>query len=273
MLARVFPTKTNATPDDQYAFIGEPPADIPCDITEIHISCTFTWDKLQTEQLAEKWSHIAPVKIGGPAYNDRGETFTPGKYLKKGRIITSRGCPNKCWFCVVPKREGPLRELPITEGSNLMDDNILACSDQHIKKVFAMLNTQAGVQLSGGLEARRLKDWHVELFGKAKVQNCFFAYDSPDDYEPLVTAAETLKRHKWYTWRKCGCYCLIGYPGDTLEKAEQRLKEIYRLGFHAFAMFYRDPENKNQKTKEWRHLQRIYCNPFFLSSHHKTNCI
>ncbi len=63
--------------------------------------------------------------------------------MKKGYVITSRGCPNRCWFCAVPKREGGrLRELPVTDGWIITDDNFLACSAKHIDQVFAMLKRQ-----------------------------------------------------------------------------------------------------------------------------------
>ena len=124
--------KTNATPEDDYVAIGSPGLFVPDDISEIHISVTFTtftWDLQESERLAEAWSRYGNVKIGGPATGMRGETFTPGMYLKHGYTITSRDCHNNCWFCSVPKREGTLRELPITDGWNLLNDNILACSE------------------------------------------------------------------------------------------------------------------------------------------------
>jgi hypothetical protein len=40
------------------------------------------------------------------------------------------------------KREGPVRELPVCEGANILDDNLLACSEAHIRKVFQMLEGQ-----------------------------------------------------------------------------------------------------------------------------------
>ena len=43
-IIRVFPTKTSYTPIDDYVFIGMPPFIIP-EHDEIHISCTFTWDR------------------------------------------------------------------------------------------------------------------------------------------------------------------------------------------------------------------------------------
>ena len=154
MIARVFPRKTKATPVDDYAFVGEPGLFIPDDISEIHVSVTFTWDIPLAERLARIWERYAPVKVGGPAYGDKGETFIPGMYLKKGYVITSRGCNNNCWFCLVPKREGKLRQLPITEGNNLLDNNILGCTEEHIRSVFKMLKAQTKVKLTGGLEAK-----------------------------------------------------------------------------------------------------------------------
>lgn len=141
-ILRVFPRKTNATPEDEYVAIGSPGLFVPDDISEIHISVTFTWDLQEAEILAEQWARYGDVKIGGPATGMRGENFTPGLYLKHGYTITSRGCPNHCWFCSVPKREGALRELPITDGWILLDDNIFACSEKHIRAVFDMLKRQ-----------------------------------------------------------------------------------------------------------------------------------
>lgn len=272
MIARVFPRKTTATPLDEYAFIGEPGLFIPDDITEVHVSVTFTWDIPLAERLARIWERYAPVKVGGPAYGDKGETFIPGMYLKKGYVITSRGCNNNCWFCLVPKREGKLRELPIVKGNNLLDNNILGCSEGHIKAVFEMLSHQKHVTLTGGLEAKLLKPWHVELLEKAKVERAYFAYDTPDDLPPLIEASKMLKESPWYRWRKCGCYVLIGYPNDTIDKAKERLETALKLGYSPFAMFYRDPEGKQNKTKEWARFQRQWTRPQIINANRKRLC-
>ena len=137
-IIRVFPRRTNATPIDPLAYIGPP--DLFAEADEVHISVAFTWDLPEAEKLAKQWAAVAPVRIGGPATGEPGGGFEPGRYLKPGYIITSRGCPNRCWFCSVWKREGDVRELPIRDGWNVLDDNLLACSDTHIKRVFAMLH-------------------------------------------------------------------------------------------------------------------------------------
>ena len=75
------------------------------EVDEVHISVTFTWDREKAEKLEKQWRQVGvPVKVGGPAYNDRmSPNFVPGRYLKQGLTFTSRGCPNKCWFCSVAK--------------------------------------------------------------------------------------------------------------------------------------------------------------------------
>jgi radical SAM superfamily enzyme YgiQ (UPF0313 family) len=96
-LIRVFPSHTRATPVDDLTRFGPPGFFDEAD--EVHISVTFTYDKPKAEQLAEQWRHVAPVKIGGVAYDDKSLEFVPGKYLRPGYTITSRGCPRRCWFC------------------------------------------------------------------------------------------------------------------------------------------------------------------------------
>lgn len=202
-IARVFPRKTNASPTDDLCFFGDPPTGIKVD--GVHISHVFTYDKDKVNEMAKTWGKVAPVKIGGPAHGDSGGEFTSGMYLKKGYTITSRGCPNTCWFCDVWKREGKIRELEIKEGNNILDSNLLACSDQHIIKVFQMLSDQKNVEFSGGLEAKRLEWWHISLLRKINPRQIFFAYDTPDDFGPLIEAGIKLRYAnftRFHSWRR-----------------------------------------------------------------------
>jgi hypothetical protein len=212
-------------------------------IDKVHISVAFSWDIPQIECLEKQWRHIAPVEIGGPALGLPGDDFVPGMYLRDGYVITSRGCPNRCWFCSVWRREGEtLRELPITDGYIIQDDNLLSCSDSHIRGVFAMLARQKRRPIfSGGLEAGKLKKWHVEELKNLHPDKLFFAYDTPDDKEPLYEAGKLLLENGFTRQaQNLRCYVLVGYPGDTFEAADKRLNETMKAGFMPFAMHYRD---------------------------------
>lgn len=261
-IARIFPRITKATPRDELCYFGPPGMFLP-EIEEVHVSVAFTYDKDKAEQLAEAWRHIAPVRIGGPAYDAPGGEFVPGRYLRPGYVITSRGCPNRCWFCSVWRREGgEIRELPIREGNNVLDDNLLACSESHIREVFAMLKRQkyGRPMFTGGLEAKRLKDWHVELLRDLRPKEIFFAYDNPSKYEPLVEAGKKLLGAGFtvasHTLR---CYVLIGYQGDTFEAAEKRLMDTIRAGFLPMAMLYRD--ESGERSTEWARFQQFWARP------------
>lgn len=263
-IARVFPRRTRATPEDELVFIDcQPPLLAMPEVDEVHISVAFTWDMPRAEWLAKAWADVGvPVKVGGPALNEPGGDFEPGRYLKEGYVITSRGCPNRCWFCSVPKREGyALRELPITQGWNVLDDNLLACSDAHIRAVFDMLEAQERrPEFTGGLEARLLKPWHARRLREIGTNRLYMAYDTPDDYEPLLEAGKLLRAAGFTAagHRMC-CYVLIGYPGDTFEAAEKRLADTIRAGYKPFAMLYRDSDGARDEV--WARFQTTWVQP------------
>ena len=260
-ILRIFPRRTKATPTDANAIIGRLPR-MSDTADEIRISVTFTWDIPAAERLYNQWRHVAPVvSLGGPAFNSPDDDFEPGMYLKQGYTITSRGCNNRCWFCAVWKRLPKVKELPIHQGHIIQDDNLLGCSEQHIRAVFAMLRKQSTPAVfSGGIEAKLLKPWHVELLKSIRLNSLFCAYDTPDDLEPLRHAGKLLNEANIkYENRKARCYVLIGTPGDTIEKAEHRLKQALHAGFFPFSMLYRVDDGKRDKT--WARFHRQWASP------------
>jgi hypothetical protein len=264
MLIRVFPRRTKATPDDDKVRFSEPNLFDVAD--EVRVSVTWVEDKQHGEYLAESWRSVTNnVSIGGPAYNDCGGEFEPGMYLKHGYTITSRGCPNKCWFCLVPKREGSIREIEIKDGYNVLDSNLLACSELHIKKVFEMLSRQKRRPcFTGGLEAARMSPWVAEYLKELNPKIAYFAYDTHDDYNPLVDAVKMLRdagiSFKSHNYR---CFVLVGYKNDTMEKAERRLTQVINLGLMPMAMLY-NKEMHREQNDGWVKFQRIWCRPHII---------
>jgi len=255
-ILRVFPAQTSVTPSDDLCRFDEPGLFDPPECDEVHVSCVFTWHRGRANRLAEAWSKChANVKIGGPAFGDRGGEFVPSRYLQFGNIITSRGCPERCWFCDVWRREGNVRELPIVRGWRVHDSNLLACSRHHQEAVFRMLEDQRNrPEFVGGLQAARLTEWHIKWLRRLKPRRMYFAYDTADDLEPLRSAGKLLEGFK-----ELYCYVLIGYPGDSVTAAETRLHETIAAGFLPFAMLYRDSAGCADNT--WRRFQREWCRP------------
>lgn len=259
---RVFPARTNWTPTDEMAFVGDPP--LPgfqpgTPDTPVLVSVTFTWHKREGERLAAAWGqYYKDVRIGGPAYEDEGGEFTPGMFLKKGCTITSRGCPKRCGWCVVPTREGAIRELEIKPGWIVQDNNLLACSESHIRRVFEMLQSQnRRIYFNGGLDKHFLEDWHRPLFDSIKIGELWFACDTAADIPQLERAARILDG---IPMRKRRCYTMIGYNGESLADAERRIEQVFKLDFMPFCQLYQSDVLKTYPL-EWRQLKQKWARP------------
>lgn len=272
-LARVFPRITKATPQDHMAFFSERP-DLFVQADEVHVSVAFTRDKPKAEAMAENWRVLGvPVTVGGVAYElDRSEPypldFVPGRYIKAGYTFTSRGCPRRCWFCSVWKKRPNVTPLPVVHpGWNILDDNLLACPEPHVRAVFKMLAQQGRqIEFTGGLEAAAMEDYQVGLLADMKPRpNCFFAYDPGDPFETLENAARRLIAAGFTSCsHRLRAYVLVGYPKDTFTLATQRLEQMIGIGFTPHAMLWQ-PETpsaeKYRPAPEWRKFQRQWARP------------
>lgn len=258
---RVFPRRTKATPDDELAVCRLP--ELWDEADKVMVSVAFTWDIQSAERLAVAWGVVAPVEIGGPAMESVPGEFVPGLFLRRGYVITSRGCPCRCPHCMVPRREGTLRVLPIMDGWDVLDNNLLACPRDHVEAVFAMLDRQPRrPKFTGGLESGRLLAWHVDWFLRLRPDALWFAYDSPDDWEPLVSAVGMLRDaglvgpHKK---KRCGAYVLMGWGGDTPHAAMERLRMVIGLGIKTQAMLLDNGrECRPEDMRDWWSLRRAF---------------
>jgi hypothetical protein len=267
-IIRVFPRRTRATPDDDLAYVGGPSLFAEAD--EVHVSVSFTWDKALAERLAEEWRWVAPVKLGGVAYGDNSLEFIPGRYVKPGYTITSRGCPRRCWFCGVWKKWPVANVLPIHPGWNILDDNLLACPRPHVEAVFAMLRQQQRrVEFTGGLEALSLEDYQVGLLADLTPRpSMFWAYDPGDEFETLRSAATRMLAAGFTAEsHRLRVYVLIGFPKDTFAAAEGRLRQMLSIGMTPMAMLWRPErpaEMKHAPGPEWRAFQRRWARPAII---------
>lgn len=275
---RVFPRRTKATPDDALAYVGPP--DVFAEADEVHVSVAFTWDKPRAEQLAEEWRHVAPVKVGGPAYEKDGQLypldFEPGRYIRQGYTFTSRGCPRRCWFCSVWKRIPQATPLHVIhDGYNVLDDNLLACPEPHVRRVFDMLRKQTRrVEFTGGLTVRLGNPEGLAPPASLRPRPVmFWAYDPMDAYETLATAAQKLLAAGFTREsHRLRCYVLVGYPRDTFEAATKRLTEMCDLGFTPMAMLWqpeRPAEERYRPGPEWRGFQRRWARPAIIHARSK----
>jgi len=259
---RVFARRTKWTPDDSLAFFDGPPLwPVGNGWGPVLVSVAFTWDIERGLYLVRQWKLAGySTTIGGPALNDPGGEFTAGMFVKDGVTITSRGCPKHCSFCMVPKREGKIRELAITPGHVVQDNNLLACSRRHIKAVFEMLRKQKkAIKFLGGLDIGYMKPWHIELFKSVKIgkSGLCIACDSKRAIRNLDKAADLLSD---FDIEQKRCYVLVGYKGETQDQAQQRCITVLRKGFLPYAQLYRGPTS-GPSRREWRDFCYFWCHP------------
>jgi len=278
-IIRVFPRRTKWTPDDDLAFVGEPPLfELPN--LPVYVSVVFSWDIDEADRISTAWQNRVGdnVSLGGPALEglpaigyvkQKDIEFIPGRFIKKGVTITSRGCPKRCPWCLVPKREGKLREINIADGYIVQDNNLLACSRGHIEKVFEMLSRQKkAAQFKGGLDIDYLEAWHVELLKQIRVNEIWVACDRQQDLERLDKAADLLSD---FSIEKKRCYVLCYYNGDTINKAKRRLETVYEKGFLPFIQLYKSPEAEfkwccGENVREWYDLVKKWSRPAIYRS-------
>lgn len=275
-IIRVFPQITNFTPKDEMAYSDCPSFKRGGYIPEhkaVHVCCVFTWDKPVAERLCYDWQQMTdkPVKLGGPAYDDPGGDYEPGLYVRHGITFTSRGCPNNCPFCFVPKREGKIRELEIKLGNEIQDNNFLACSKEHRRKVYDMLRTQKQIRFVGGLEAIRLTDWDIEELTKLRIKELWLACDSDGHIKTTTKAINRLVKAGFVDKKgnpardKIRCYALIG---DDMAKNEARLRTLYNTGSRPFAQLYQ-PENRIEYSSDWKKFATTWSRPAAIEAHMK----
>jgi hypothetical protein len=267
-ILRVFPRRTSHTPRDERAFVGDPPLWLP-DADEVHVSVTFSWDVAEGKRLAEAWAnHYGVVRLGGPAFGSPCEDFAPGLYVRQGVTFTSRGCNNQCPWCLVPHREGRLRLLPITDGHVVQDNNLLQTPREHQEAVYEMLRRQAkAAKFSGGLQASLVDDWVARQFRSLRIAEVWLACDSKGAIGPLREAA---KRLSFLRRDQMRCYVLVGFGGETVQEAAQRLEAVWDAGCMPFAQWYRDAsQRKATLSEDWHRLVRAWSRPAAMRVMHK----
>lgn len=115
------------------------------------------------------------------------------------------------------------------------------------------------ISFSGGIEAKLIQPWHVELFKSIRMKELFCAYDTPDDLDPLMHAGKLLNEAGISIRnRKARCYVLIGHPRDTFDSAEKRIHQTIDAGFFPFAMLWKN--ERGEENKDWRRFQRQWSN-------------
>ena len=201
----------------------------------LYLSVPFTWLLSQAEQIAAK--HKGKIIAGGPAVKLMGAPWadeTPEtcdfdvlSFHNPCATFTTRGCPNRCGFCAVPRIEGEFRELPSWKPAPLgCDNNLLASSKRHFVKVIDSLLPFPEVDFNQGLDARLFQDWHASEIARLHHARVRFSFDHVS-LESVV--ADAVARARKHGLKDIGIYVLIGF-NDTPADALHRLSLVKSWG-------------------------------------------
>ena len=142
----------------------------------------------------------------------------------------TRGCPNNCRWCIVPRKEGGIypyrkwRDLvrPDTNKLVLMDNNILAC-EYGIKQLASMAGSGYRIDLNQGMDARLVDDQIAHILSKIDwIRFIRFSCDQKAQINPVKRAIDSLGRYGVKPYR-IFIYLLIT---EDVQDASERVEEL-----------------------------------------------
>lgn len=249
---------------DEVVYTGSWDPMLVADAMKIYFSVIFTWDVpelIRQVNLVRTWG--AQVEIGGPAatflakyieartgvrpHKGLDERFehAPGEYKI---MFSSRGCPQRCAFCGVRRVEPQSLVYDEFQRASIVgDNNILATPMAHQEKlVEALKDLREPIDFNSGFDVRLFNKRHFELYSRLRLKYWRFAFDSMA-VEKYVRRVGEFMRVQGLDRHKVTFYCLVGFPGQTLEECLYRLNLIIELGHNPYPQrFY--PLNSLDRT-------------------------
>lgn len=190
----------------------------------------------------------------------------------------TRGCPNKCKWCVVPKKEGAIHPYwdidRVANGRNkivLMDNNLLAAGDYAHQQLQKIIGRGYHIDLNQASDARLMTDEFAKQFAEIKWIHGRIRFGC--DTTPQIAACEkAMEMINSYGFKgEYFLYTMIGGTNDFWEcftRIEywhhKFVHDFRKLGIgrpvYAYAQPYRDPSNPHHKIPQWQKDMAQWCN-------------
>ena len=154
----------------------------------------------------------------------------------------TRGCPNHCRWCIVPKKEGNIRpyrkwqDVVRNDTSKLvlMDNNILAC-EYGIKQLEGLIGSGYSIDLNQGMDARLVTDQVAEILAQLSwIRFIRFSCDQKSQIEPIKRTIELLGKYGVKPYRIFIYMLVTSDLADASERVEA-LKGYKNINLYAQA--------------------------------------
>lgn len=222
-----------------------------------------------TEDYGQWITNAKHIRKGGTGYNlyttlDKEVEYCQPDYSiypsidkKTAYGFLTRGCPNKCKWCVVPRKEGNVKpymdvdDVAIDGRTNLtlMDNNILAC-EYGLQQIQKIIDKGYRVDFNQALDARLITDDIAKLLAKVKWLNQIrFGCDTPKQIKECEQAMRMIDYYRG----KPASYLMYTMIGSDFNEALNRInywKPYKRV--RVVAQPFRDVDNPHQIIPQWQ---------------------
>lgn len=175
----------------------------------------------------------------------------------------TRGCVNKCDFCVVPRKEGGIRPYcdisdiirPDSDKVVLMDNNILAC-DHGLEQLEKISGMRVKIDINQGMDLRLLTADIIQLFSKIKwISFIRFSCDCLAQVDRLREWYPLFKKYKMHN--KLFLYFIVR---SNIAEAETRIEELKKIDKNlcVYSQAERDVTGKKQPSREMLEFAQRY---------------
>ncbi len=169
----------------------------------------------------------------------------------------TRGCPNRCKWCVVPKKEGnivpymDIEEIAVNDRKNiiLMDNNVLA-SEYGLEQIEKIIRMGLRVDFNQGLDARLVTDDIARLLAKVKwIKRIRFGCDTPGQIAECKRATSLIDKYGYKG--EYFFYCILL---NDFKESFERVNHWKNKGgrFLPHCQPYRGFDNSNQIIPQWQ---------------------
>lgn len=181
----------------------------------------------------------------------------PGIDHKTAYGFLTRGCPNRCKWCVVPEKEGNIHKYMdvdqiAVDGRNklvLMDNNVLAC-EYGLQQIQKIVDKRLRVDFNQALDARLVTEDIAKLLAKVRWLDFIrFGCDTPKQITECVRAMGLIDKYR----ERPGNYLMYTMIDKDINEAYHRLS--YFRTFKRVCIVaqpFRDINNPNQIIPQWQ---------------------
>lgn len=154
----------------------------------------------------------------------------------------TRGCPNHCRWCAVPKKEGQIRPYrgwreivrSDTDKLVLMDNNILAC-EYGIDQLEGLVGSGYKIDLNQGMDARLVTDSIARMLAQLSwIRFIRFSCDQKAQIEPIRRVVDMLGKYGVKPY-KIFIYLLVTTDIEDAAMRVEALKKFKGINIYAQA--------------------------------------